>query len=120
MVLCRLVEVLGELASCEVRPGRAVERGELASGEDLLVLEQQRSRLEAVVARAAARFEAEDDHAGEVARTATVWLTARTGKDGSPARPDEVGARRRLSIGVHAAARLEARAGCSGTVTQLQ
>ena len=72
MILCRLVEVLDALTGCDP--------GELSSGEDLLVLEQQRSRLEAVVARAAARFEAEDGHAGDGARTAAAWLTARTHK----------------------------------------
>jgi hypothetical protein len=56
----------------------AGDPGVLASAEDLVVLERQRSRLEAVVARAATRFEAEEAYAADGARTAAAWLATCT------------------------------------------
>jgi hypothetical protein len=52
--------------------------GTLADADTVLELHRQLARLEAVTARAAARFEADKEWTGSGARTAASWLAAKT------------------------------------------
>ena len=70
------VDVLGDLARaldavCEADPAT------LADGESLVVLHRQLERLEAVVTRAAAAFDAGGTWEADGARTAAAWLATR-------------------------------------------
>jgi hypothetical protein len=52
--------------------------GTLSDGDTVLALHRQLARLEAVTARAAARFDADKEWVGPGAKTAAAWLAART------------------------------------------
>ena len=70
MPFAPLVEAVDHLAACDP--------GELAGPEDLVALERQMARLEAIVARAAERCSEEGTFADDGAMTATAWLAVRT------------------------------------------
>ena len=73
----------------------ATEAAELADGEAVVELERQLARLEAVVTRATAAFEATGAYAGDGARSAAMWLATRTRRPKAQTR-HQVGLGRRL------------------------